>query len=52
METVIEVVDRLNEEIELLKLWIKAAQTEEEYNEAREALDRAEEELLIFGVLE
>ena len=48
----IERVKELTEEIELLRMWVRAAESASEYEEAQQALQDAEEELLIFGVLE
>ena len=52
LEDAIERVKELTEEIELLKMWARNAESASEFEEAQLAIRDAEEELLIFGVLE
>ena len=52
LQGVIERVKELSEEIEQLKAWARNAETASEWEEAQMAIRDAEEELLIFGVLE
>lgn len=52
LENVIQRAKELNEEIELLRLWLKAAESQSEYNEARQAIQELEDELLLIGVLD